>query len=128
MAWDYTEKGQNAIWESFHYFKGNSSNGKIEESINPGRRWKLGEVRFYTTSAFRSNEYLIINLSSIKGSSYGYSLLSYLVSGSTSYTFNAANNPIDFLSDDQVIIKLTSASAVHIMGIEVVGWAVVGDR
>lgn len=123
MAWTYTEKIQNQLYEEFHYFKDNGANGAINESIAPGKKWKLAEVRFYTTSAFRSNEYLFILISSIKGSAFGGSVLSYLFSNSVYYRY-VFSEPMDFLSDDQVIVKLTTASAVHIVGVEAVGWSV----
>ena len=127
MAWDYDERYQNRLWEAFHFFKSNAANGAINESIAPGKLWRLAEIRFWTTSAFRSNEYLFVNISSGKGSSFGASLLSYLFSNSVAYRL-IFSIPMDMLSDDQVIVKLTTASAVHIVGVEALGWAVVGSN
>jgi hypothetical protein len=125
MSWDHKEEMPPERFWTLAFYKIDNGNGTISEEINPGKRWKLAEIRIHFSTAFASAEYLKAFLSAIKGSEHNVVLLSHNCSGSTDYILYYSE-PRLFLSDDVLCIELSNASGVNAIGISVFGWAVLG--
>lgn len=131
MSWVSTEILDNQRWWHFSFFHSNGANGKISESVIPGtdfaaKPWELAELRLVFSVAFVSVEYLKVYLSAVKGSAYNFVLISQNMSGSTDYRFNPTNSiPMRFLSDDHLVLELSTISGTNVIGMEVQGWAAI---
>jgi hypothetical protein len=112
-------------WTNFQFFATGGDDGAITESIAPGKPWRLGEIRFHADSGVVSAIDLILVLSAAQGSVYNMTFFSYAIQGSTDYWFQLSQ-PMDFLSDDQMILYLSIVSAINVVGITAVGWSARG--
>ncbi len=124
MAWDSSELFGPHRWEHFSYFKSWTMDETLEESIAPGKPWKLCEVRIHMSIAMASNKYFQMIVSAAKGSAYNTILYSLNYTGSTDI-FLHYSDPLLFLSDDQLNLFASMVSVTNVHGIEVIGWAVI---
>ena len=125
MSWDYEEQNPPERWTELSFYKKDDGNGAIGEDFGPGKRFRVGEIRVHFSTAFASNEYLVAVLSAIKGSEHNVVLLSQACFMSTDI-FIHYSNPLEFLSEDVLRIELSNVSGVNAIGINVIGWAVLG--
>jgi len=113
-------------WTEFHFFASGGADGAISESVNPGVRWKLKEIRVRLSVAFASVEDLTVRISATQGSAYNHFLKSEAMNGIKQKWYTYDSDGLTFQSDDQMVIALSLVSGQNIIGIEVLGWAVLG--
>lgn len=125
MAFTVQEYQQPERWTHFSFFTKQKAGSNVE-SLNPdGQFFKLEEVRLHFSSAFASSRDFTIRLSSIKGSEYNLTLLSQALSGIQDLLWQP-DRPLVMLSDDQVVFSWTQVSDVNTLGLNVLGWGVLG--
>ena len=112
-------------WWPFTYFEQAGENGVYSESIAPGTRFRLKEIRLHFSTAFASTEDFTIAMSSVNGSYFNFKLLSQALNTVRDLIWRP-DQPLDFFSDDQIVLGLSQVSAVNLFGIEVHGWSIVG--
>ncbi len=111
-------------WEEFLYYQTYKADGAISDGFGPGKIWKLGEIRIHFSTAFASAESLTVRLSSILGSYHNTLFISHLISGSADIFYHYSD-PLRFLSDDTLTIKMSMASGINGVGFQFFGWAVI---
>jgi hypothetical protein len=112
-------------WTEFSFFATGGVDGAISESVAPGKPFKIHEFRIHNSIAIASAGDLVIRLSAAQGSAHNMVFISKAMLGSTDYWL-LFSNPLIFQSDDQIVVTYSMKSAVNVMGINVVGWAVRG--
>ena len=112
-------------WWPFTYFEQAGEDGAYTQAISPGRRFRLKEIRLHFSTAFASVEDFTLAMSSINGSYFNFMLLSQELSGVRDLIYTP-DFPLEFFSDDQIILGLSQVSAVNLFGIEIHGWSIVG--
>jgi hypothetical protein len=112
---------------NFTYFVATGANGVITESVAPGVKFKVDEIRVHCSSAFASAEDFTVGLVATQGSEHNITLLSQAMNGVLDVLWIADKaNALPFLSDDTLSINLSLVSATNVVGINVIGWAVRG--
>jgi hypothetical protein len=116
-------------WWDFDFYKAadpaTAGTDLWQDTIAAGTPIKLRELRVHCSVAFASAQYLVIRLSDAQlGSAYNVTLLSYAMNG-VQDLFVHYSDPIFFHSTDNLVIEL-STSAANMIGIQAIGWAVVG--
>ena len=124
MAWDYKQYVQNQIWAEFHFFK--ESSGVMAESLDDGRLLRLGTIRLHLSTAFLSNEYFTVRISSIYGSRHNLNLLSQAMIGIIDLLWYVGSATLPLLSGDQVVLAMSTAAGINTWGLSISGWAVQG--
>ena len=119
---DSEEEILNREWVDFAFFA-TKGIGAMNLSINPGKVWKLKEVRMHLSVAFGSVQNFIIKLSAVKGSAYNTTLISQAMN-TIQDLFILYSTPIVFLSNDCLNVSMF-ASMTAVRGFTVLGqWAV----
>jgi hypothetical protein len=109
--------------EQYYAFYG--VNGAIADSFNPGRVWKLQEIRAHLSVPFVSAEVLLVRVSSVLGSQYNVVLHSANLSN-TQDLFLHYSEPLLFLSGDQLVFELSMVSGTNVIGLQFNTWAARG--
>lgn len=112
-------------WTQFSFFASGGTNGAVSESLAPGKKFKLSEIRLHFSVIFSEVEYFVVRLSAAKGSAYNQTFLSQALSDVIDVLYQP-DNPLPMLSDDQIVFSWSQASASNIGGLNVQGWAVYG--
>jgi hypothetical protein len=112
-------------WTHMSLFYSSGADGKISETHSPTTLFKLSEFRVHFSVAFASVEYFTLKHTSIQGAAYNMTLYSANPSGSTDI-FVHYSDPLLFLSGDTLTAELSTVSGTNVIGINLIGWAVLG--
>lgn len=113
-------------WTYFQFFASTGANdGAFSQSVSPGKPFRLMELRFHASIAVPSAGDLVLRLSAAQGSAYNMIFVSKAMLGSTDYWFQLSQ-PMEFLSDDQIVLTYSQKSAVNVVGVTITGWAARG--
>ena len=116
-------------WEfDFYYSEDPATVGTdlLQQTLAIGKLAKLREIRLHCSVAFASAQYLVVRLSEAQhGSAHNVTLLSYAMNG-VQDLFIHYSDPIFLRSDDNLVVEL-STSAANVIGIQLIGWAVIED-
>lgn len=116
---------QNQRWTQFSFFVDGGTDGAVTESLAPGKPFRLTEIRMHLSVAFAEIEDFVLRLSAAQGSAHNATLISQALSDLTDFTWQPSI-PMEFLSDDQLVMGWSQASGANIVGLNVQGWAVYG--
>jgi hypothetical protein len=125
MAFTVQEFQLPERWTHFSFFKTQKAASNVESLDPDGQFFKLAEVRLHFSSTFGSTQDFTIRLSSIKGSEYNLLLLSQALSGLRDLLWQPSQALL-LLSDDQIVFSWTQVSDVNTLGLNVLGWGVLG--
>lgn len=112
-------------WWAFEFFATVGADGAVSESVAPGKPFQFVELRVHCSIAVPSAGDLVLRLSAAQGSAYNLVFFSKAMLGSTDYWFQLSQ-PMRFLSDDQIVLTFSQASAANVIGVTAVGWAAIG--
>jgi len=116
----FNQYGRDTEFKFFY----NTNSALVSPEIQMDKRWKLKEIRVHASSSFTSVEYFRVHFSSPVHSYHNKKLLSYSMSGLQTLWVNYVD-PLLFDSDEHMIISFSNSGGVY-MGIEVLGWAILG--
>ncbi len=120
------QKLQYKRFEHFAFFATVGEDGTIEESLDlTSKQFYLTEIRVHCSVAFASVEDLTIRMSAAQGSAYNLMIISQAMKTVMDVLWQA-DNSMHMLSDDDIVFNLSQASGVNVIGITVLGWAVIG--
>jgi len=121
MTLEYSEAHR---WQHFDFYVSGGADGAFKETLNPGKIFKINEVRLHLSVTHASVEDFTIRLSSLKGTAFSQCFISQAMNGVMDYHW-LPENPLIFCSDDHVVFSLFVKSATNIYGLNVKGWSVI---
>jgi hypothetical protein len=112
-------------WTHFDFYQSFGANGAFVDSVAPGQKWRLAEVRANLSVAFVSVADLTLRISSILGNAFNIVVLSQPMLAVKELLWQP-DEEIIFNSDDQLVASMAIASGTNVVGLEILGWAVLG--